>query len=72
MNSPSCFPDVDSILSAAIGNVIQEGLGGLLDRVLGTGAESEIETTTTDAESNTEPADPAEEILNNVLDSLFR
>ena len=67
MDSPSCLPDVDSILSAAIGNVIQEGLGnvlqegigGLLDSVLGTG----------DLDAQT---DPAEELLNNVLDRIFR
>lgn len=72
MNSPSCLPDVDSILSAAIGNVIQEGLGGLVDRILGTGSESETDSSNTDTESNTESSDPAEEIFNNVLDSLFR
>ena len=82
MNSPSCLPDVDSILSAAIGNVIQEGLGnvlqegigGLLDSVLGTGGrEAEpADTTTTEEEPTPEQTDPAEELLNNVFDSLFR
>jgi len=81
MDSPSCLPDVDSILSAAIGNVIQEGLGnvlqegigGLLDSVLGTGdLDAETDATTTEEETTTEQTDPAEELLNNVLDRIFR
>ena len=84
MNSPLCLPDVNSILSVAIGNVIQEGVGnvlqqgvgGLLDRVLGTGSQPQTDSSNSEpAETNPEPAeptDPTEEILNNVLDRLFR
>jgi len=86
MNSPSCLPDIDSIVSAAIGNVVQEGIGSLLNRVLGSGSN---ETTTgnntgegSDASSGDSPenstenteeqADPVEQLFNNALDRLFR
>ena len=91
MNSPSCLPDISSIVSAAIGNVLQEGIGnilggggvgGLLDRVLGTGnstestsqnIENEIENAeSSEEESNPEAADLVEELLNKALDSLIR
>ncbi|PCJ42922.1 MAG: hypothetical protein COA71_05355 [SAR86 cluster bacterium] len=85
MNSPSCLPDINSIVSAAIGNVLQEGLsnvlqegiGGLLNQVLGTGNKSEnapedtAETGEPAEESNMEQSDPVEELFNSVLDSLF-
>ncbi|MDG2089984.1 MAG: AsmA family protein [Gammaproteobacteria bacterium] len=87
MNSPSCLPDINSIVSAAIGNVLQEGIvnilggggvGGLLDRVLGTGSTTETTSPSienaesSEEESNPEAADPIETLLNNALDSLIR
>ena len=88
MNAPSCLPDINSIVSEAVGSVLQEGIGsvlggegvgGLLDRVLGSGNSSETATTPESENGNNnaeateaEAVDPVEDLLNNALDRIFR
>lgn len=74
MNSPSCLPDINDIVSTAIGsvlqegigNVLEEGVGGLLDRVLGTGGSRETTEAAETDEVESEIENPEE---NNTEDS---
>lgn len=84
MSSPRCLPDINSIFSAAVTNVIQEGVGSLLNRVLGSGAtESAPATGTTNSapatdetgepnQNNQQQSNPAQELINQALDRLRR
>lgn len=73
INSPTCLPDIQSILAGAIRSAVQRGLSDLIQRAIGdevtegngTGTES---TTATEPE---EEIDPRQELLNRALENLF-
>ncbi len=77
INSPRCLPDIQSIFNAAVTNVIQEEVGGLLDRVLGRERNTDnTEPSGSEADQLSSPSeesrDPTEELLNRAIDRLFR
>jgi uncharacterized protein involved in outer membrane biogenesis len=79
IDSPRCLPDAQQIITAAVGNVVQQRLGELLQDRLGGGqqqatpAPADSQTQQQQPQQQEQPRqDPAEELLNRALDRLRR
>lgn len=75
MSSPRCLPDINSIFSAAVTNVIQEGVGSLLERVLRPDADESTapaDDSTENSQQQQQPANPAQDLFNQALERLLR
>jgi AsmA protein len=80
---PRCLPDVQTIFAAAVGNVVQQRLGDLLQNRLGNGAATQPQgdaggqngdgaTQQAPATEQQQEQKPAEQLLNRALDRLIK
>lgn len=76
ISSPSCLPDVGEIIKVALANVVQRGISDLLQRSFGIeetqGDVQDLESGEDTQEEETQPLDPAQELLNRAIERLFR
>jgi AsmA protein len=82
INDPSCLPDAQQIITAAVTNEVQERLGDFLRDRLGGPAQQQTPASEDATENNEVPADAAqpeeetpsaeEELINRALDRLLR
>jgi AsmA protein len=82
INDPSCLPDAQQIITAAVTNEVQERLGDFLRDRLGGPAQQQTPASEDATENNEAPADAAqpeeetpsaeEELINRALDRLLR
>ena len=82
VNSPRCVPDVGEIIKLAVQKGVEQKLGDILQRAIGventapqTQPQQETEPadeSTQQQETQTQPVDPRQELLNKALEGIFR
>jgi len=78
LEGPRCLPDIQTVFTAAVGNVVQQRLGEFLQNRLGgtqqgdTTATDNAGTAPAEQQEAPAPAPAAEQLLNKALDSLLK
>jgi len=72
ISAPRCLPDIDSIFSQALGSAIQEGVGDLLQRVLGNDAQEPNPDEEQRPQNEDENTSPEQQLFNRALERLFQ